>query len=129
MQWSRDASEYRRDAIRVTIAILVFACLLKCISPSNHTQPAIDNIINTLIVNGNQYYDMATQDQMPAYRLKHAAMAVANIEVARQLFDDTTIERVSGTDIHALLKSVEQALHNAQKVGTNKTRKALPLWP
>ena len=130
MQWSRDAYEYRQDAIRVTIAVFVFACVLKCIAPSNHAQPGTDNVIKTLITNGNQYYNMARQDQMPAYRLQHAAMAVANLETARQLFDDSTIERISGTDVHALLKSVEQSLNAAQKMGANnKGRKALPVWP
>lgn len=130
MQWSRDTSEYQHDAIRVTIAIFVFACILKCIAPSSGTQIGSDNVAKTLVQNAELYLKMAQQDQLSTYRLKHAAMAVANIETARQAFDDATIERVSGVDVHSLLKTADAFLNRHLKSGgEGRHKKALPVWP
>ena len=130
MQWSRDISEYQTDAIRITVAIFILSSILKCIAPSNYTQVGSDHVAVTLVRNGEQFFKMAQQDQLPAYRLKHVAMAIANLQTARQVFDDATIERLSGIDVHSLLKSADALLNELLKSGTaKKSRKALPLWP
>ena len=89
--WSRDVSEYQVDAMRVTIVILIFACLLKSIPQGNGGHN--DRIARALVSNGERFYELAQQDQLPAVRLQHAAMAVANLQTARQMFNDTNIER------------------------------------
>lgn len=127
MGWSRDASEYQWDAMRATIVILVFACVLKSLPQGSAGQN--DRISRTLVANGERYHSLAQQDQLPSIRLQHAAMAVANLQAARQLFSDGSIERSTGVDVHALTKKTDAFLNRCLNLSKSKQgRKTLPTW-
>lgn len=127
MVWSRDASEYQLDAMRATIAVLIFACVVKSIP---HGGGGSDRIARALVSNGERYHGLAQQDQLPSIRLQHAAMAVANLQTARQLFSDSSIERSTGIDVHALTKRTDNFLNRCLNLSSKskQNRKTLPTW-
>ena len=55
-------------------------------------------------------------------------MAIANLQTARQVFDDATIERLS-IDVHSQLKSADITQQLLKSGTAKKSRKALPPWP
>jgi hypothetical protein len=133
--WVRNGREYQHDATRVTIAVLVLACFLKCALPAaGGFGGGADKVAKTLVGNAQEFFALARQDQALVYRVRHAAMSVANIQAARQLYDDATIERSTGVDTHALLKDADALLTStttaAAAGGTaQKARPRLPVWP
>lgn len=127
MIWSRNVAEYQQDAIRTTLAIVIFVSILKCIFPAN----TATNTKNTkvIVANGGKYLAMAQQDTNAAYRLKHSAMAVANLETARSMFDDITIEQSTGVDVHQLLQKADAVLERSMNLKTSTIATKLPLYP
>ena len=108
----RDPIKYQTDAIRVTIAIFVLALLVRYVDPGAKTQDM--TACRILVDNAKRFYSVAQQDRNVNIRQQHAAMAVANIQTARQLYNDTFIERATGTDVHESFQKMETFLNKLE---------------
>ena len=134
--WWRDPDEYRTDAIRVTLAILFLTIVVRYIESNITSNDAV--VCKVLVQNAERYNSMATQDLNSVVRLRHSAMAVANLQAARQLFNDSVIENVTGLDVHLTSQRMEGFLNKNESLdapltvaATGKTglSKRLPIWP
>jgi hypothetical protein len=125
--------DYRKCAIRMTVAVLVVALLMRFADPRPLSQN--DAMSKVLVENAIRLYNVAQQDLEPSLRLQHASMAVANIEAVRQLFADNVIEKATGHDVHELTQSLQKyangetvAYRHATPGPQTRRLQKLPLW-
>ena len=131
--WWRNIDEYRMDAIRVTFAVFILAILVRYIENSVTSNDIV--VCKLLIQNAERFFSMASQDSSALIRLRHSAMAVANLQAARQLFNDGVIENATGLDVHSTSQRMENFLNKNE--GLDKPvptmgkagNKRLPIWP
>lgn len=132
--WWREPNEYRMHVVRVTFVVFVFAVIVRYVESSVTSKDTV--ACKVLIQNAERYHAMAVQDGDTAVRLRHSAMAVANLHAARQLFNDSVIESVTGLDVHVTLQRMDAFLHKSVSscapppIALGKTRSPrLPVWP
>lgn len=131
--WWRNLDEYRWDAIRVTLAALVLTIIVRYIESSTTSNDVL--VCRMLVQNAERYHSMSAQDSNPRIRLRHSAMAVANLQAARQLFNDGVIENATGMDVHTTSQRMENSMNENEKfdkplpVASKGASKRLPVWP
>jgi hypothetical protein len=132
--WWRDIDEYRMDAIRVTLAVFIIAIVVRYIESSVTSNDIV--VCKLLIQNAERFFSMASQDSSALIRLRHSAMAVANLQTARQLFNDSVIENATGLDVHTTSQRMESFLNKNEvldrpmsTIGKKTNNKPLPIWP
>lgn len=131
--WWRNIDEYRIDAIRVTFAVFILAILVRYIENSVTSNDVV--VCKLLIQNAERFFSMASQDSSALIRLRHSAMAVANFQAARQLFNDGVIENATGLDVHSTSQRMETFLNKNEVFDKPVTtigkagNKRLPIWP
>lgn len=136
--WWRDPTDYQMDIMRVTVATLFLTIVVRYIESSITSNDTA--ACKVLIQNAERYNSMAAQDSNPRVRLRHSAMAVANLQAARQLFSDTVIENATGLDVHVTSQHMEAFLNKNEtqdsrantavpKASLPSKSIRLPIWP
>lgn len=130
----RDPNEYRADVIRVTLVIFLLTIVVRYIESNIASNDTV--ACKVLVKNAERYFSMAAQDLDSAVRLRHSAMAVANLQAARQMFSDGVIENATGLDVHVTSQRMETSLNKNESssstrptVAARRSQKNLPIWP
>ena len=105
----RDAAEYKQDAIRATILIVVVLLCMKTFDPYFLDTTAKEQAIaRRMLEEAKQWYTICEQDQTLYYKFQHISFATAYLHAARNVVSDATLERITKIDVHALQKSIEE---------------------
>lgn len=104
----RDPTEYKRDAIRVTIIIVIVSTAFRFVEPmwSSHGFRESD-IAKSMLEEASQWHMTSIQDQNAQSKNQHAVTASAYLHAARHILNDVNLERISGIDIHELDSSIQ----------------------
>ena len=105
----RDAFEYKRDAVRVTIGVLVGSLLYKASEPLFYAVTNADQIAHacTFAEQAQQWLNTSLQDKNVQTKLQHVYLAAAYLQAARHLVNDATLERSTGLDVHNMQVTIE----------------------
>jgi len=109
------------NALIVSLFVLVMTVVVRMIFQNAPAQDAYASRI--LVQNASEYYDAYKQDTDMKQRICHAAMAVANINAARQIYNDEDIGLCTGMDAHALSKDLNETFHEILKTCHISNRK------
>lgn len=113
----RDVSDLKKDAVRVTLALLVVSMLIKLIEPFNNSPSEKDNsIARNMLEQANYWYNMSSQDKSTQSKNQHIAYAVAYLNAARHITSDATLERLTGLDVHTLQTVIEREQKTQSKL-------------
>lgn len=112
----RDAAEYKRDAVRATILLMLVLLCATAVGPFlTSTSSKEQSIGRAMVSEAQQWYDISTQDQNLQIKAQHVAFAHAYLQAARHVADDASLERLTKIDIHALHKSIEARQKSVSK--------------
>ena len=130
--WYRNLDHRTLFVIRVTAAVLVLSIIVRYVESNVTSNDVI--VCKRLVQNAERYHTMSTQDSNPVIRLRHSAMAVANFQTARQLFNDAVIEHATGLDVHATSQRMESFLNKSESAdkpaySAKGGTKRIPIWP
>ncbi len=123
-----DMKLYLIDTLYVTLGCLVFLSLMKMMEGSSHTSDA--SIAKVLLEQAAKWYKISLQDNQNLYSMQHANYSVAYLNAARHIASDTTLERLSGLDIHKLFKKIDDHQRSVMmKDFSNKPSKKIKNLP
>lgn len=113
---TRTVSEYKKDAFRATIMLLVFLACFNILAPFvSSASNKEESIARGMVSEAQQWYDIAMQDQNLQIKAQHMAFANAYLHAARHVADDATLERLTKIDIHMLHKNIEMRQKSLNK--------------
>ena len=120
-----DSDTYLKDTVKVTAASVIFFIIMKVLELNRRS----DSIISkSLVDQAHRWYTISTQDKSPLYAYQHINFATAYLNAARHSANDTTLEQVSGIDVHGLYKRIDdfqrQTLKtlSTKQIGTKGTK-------
>lgn len=131
-------AQHRLSAAVATAGLLIIALVVRFADPRPMMQSGAT--CKVFVDNARRLLSVSDQDTCAALKLKHAAMAAANLEMARQLYSDNVIEKATGCDVHAFMQILQQRTNTAtERViqardastaprGTKRPTTRLPLW-
>ena len=119
----RDASEYKTDAIRSTIIVLILVVCLNAIDPFIVNSTSKEHEIGqNMLENANEWYNLSLQDQNIQIKYRHISLASAYLNAARYVVDDATLGRLTKIDVHELHKAID----DKQKVYSKEMTRKCP---
>ena len=101
-----DMKTYLMDSLYVTLGCLVLLSLMKMMESTSHTSDV--SVAKVLLEQAAKWYKISLQDTENIYSMQHANYSVAYLNAARHIASDTTLERLSGLDIHKLFKKIDE---------------------
>lgn len=111
----RDSLEYQRDAVRVTVGMIIVVIVIKAMDPYvSNTSDKEHKIAQNLLEQANQWYLVSIQDTNSSSKYQHVSYAAAYLHAARYVVNDAVLERLTGIDVHGLHTAVD-----AQQRSTN----------
>ena len=114
--FQRDPIEYKRDAVRVTIALTVVVLCVKACEPFFTTNTQKENsIARRLLEQAMEWYRTSLQDQGAQNKYQHVSYAAAYLHAARYTMNDRELERITGSDVHALSMAIDALQTQAHK--------------
>lgn len=117
--------EHLQLAVCVTIGVAVVLLLCGVLEQQSQNKDA--HVAKALIQQASKWYAISLQDKTPFHSLQHADYAMAYLNAARHVSNDTILERVSGIDVHKLFRSVDAQQKSAAKELLSKTSKPTKL--
>lgn len=112
---------YFIDSMKVTVIFSIFVAFVKMCSYKIQSKDG--HIAKSLLEQAYKWNSISEQDQQPLYSLQHSNYAIAYLNAARHTSDDTTLERMSGLDIHKLYKKIDENNKTHLKALNQKTVK------
>ena len=110
----RDPSDYKRDAYRVTVVLLVVLILVKACEPYFvNTSDKEHTIGRNMIEQAQNWYQVSIQDQNSQSKYQHISFAAAYLHAARHVVSDSVLERLTGIDVHELQLAIDAQQKNA----------------
>ena len=104
----RDSLEYQRDAVRVTMGLLIAVIVIKAMDPYvSNTSEKEHNIARNLLEQANQWYLVSIQDTNSSSKYQHISYAAAYLHAARYVVNDAVLERLTGIDVHGLQTAID----------------------
>jgi len=123
-----DIKLYLIDTLYVTLGCIVLLSLMKMMEGTAHTSDV--SIAKILLEQSAKWYKISIQDTQNLYSMQHANYSVAYLNAARHIASDTTLERVSGLDVHKLFKKIDEHQRNIMmKDLSNKPSKKIKSLP
>ena len=101
-----DMKLYLMDSLYVTLGFLILLSLMKMMESTTHTSDV--SVAKILLEQAAKWYKISLQDTQNIYSMQHANYSVAYLNAARHIASDTTLERISGLDIHKLFKKIDE---------------------
>ena len=104
----RDSFEYQRDAVRVTIGLVLVVIVVKAMDPYvGNTSEKEHSIAKNLLEQANQWYLVSIQDTNSSSKYQHISYAAAYLHAARYVVNDAVLERLTGIDVHQLQTAID----------------------
>ena len=104
----RDSLEYQRDAVRVTIGLVIVVMVIKAMDPYvGNTSEKEHTIAKNLLEQANQWYLVSIQDTNSSSQYQHISYAAAYLHAARYVVNDAVLERLTGIDVHQLQAAID----------------------
>ena len=101
----QDIKTYTIDCLQVIAGCFIFVILLKfCEQRTSSNQD--EHIAHAFVDQANKWYNVSLQDKQSVYIVQHANYAIAYLNAARHMASDTTLERMTGLDIHKLYRKI-----------------------
>lgn len=100
-----DSSSVCRDAIYVTIGLLVVTIIMNAldIQKSSHNSTHAKVFLDQAV----RWYEVSLQDKQTIVAFQHIDYAMSYFSAARHLANDTALEQLTGVDIHNLYKQLD----------------------
>ena len=112
----RDFGEYRQDAAFATGALVMVCFVLQMMTPyAVESSAAEKTIARNLVEQATHWYHAALQDKSAHMRAQHIAYANAYIHAARHVMNDSDLERITSSDVHALQSVIENTQQSSMK--------------
>lgn len=115
-----DVKEYVFDCLKASAGVVVVAVLFKMIEPGALSSQG--SVARTLMDQAAKWHQTAMQDSELLYKLQHTDYAIAYLHAARHAADDTTLERLSGYDVHTLQRAIEKEQKQALKTLASQSK-------
>ena len=102
-----DADAYARDALKMTGGLVAVLVLLKLSEPYVASIASHDEMSFSFLDQSARYYATSMQDRQPLFALQHVTYALAYLNAARHMSNDSALEHRSGMDIQAFQVAVD----------------------
>ena len=102
----RSTTEVTRDVLLVTLGFVCLVTLIKGVEPYM-TRSENDAIAKAMLTQTMKWLALSMQDSNACNSMQHATYASAYLSAARHVGSDTTLERLSGIDMHKLSRAID----------------------
>lgn len=95
-----DTRQYLVDVLKATAGFVVVTFVYSIVQTTGNSNDS--NVAKSLLDQSSRWYKMSLQDKNPIFSMQHLNYALAYLNAARSVSNDTNLERVSGIDVHKL---------------------------